>query len=382
MSTLPPIPRISAGILLRILIVLCLLSLLLSGLWTGLLRIGWILPNFQHSLAGLHGPLLACGLLGTLICLERAVALGQPIAFLSPVLSLAGGIVLLLGVAPSLAALLISSASIGLLLIFAALLKRQPARFVITMALGTLAWLGGNLLWLGARPFALVGLWWAGFLVMTIVGERLELGRLRQLPGRAMWLFTMTISLLLLGLVVALINLDLGIRLAGTSFIGLGLWLLRYDIARRTIRKAAVPRFSAICILSGSVWLIIGGVIGLIEGAVYAGPLYDALLHTIFVGFVFAMIFGHAPIIAPALLKLPQAFSAWSYAPLLLLHAALLLRLSGDLLQMADLRRWGGMLNAISIVLYLLILIATNLKAIRTAPKLQIASSGLHDPGW
>lgn len=371
----------SVAVLLRILVALCLLSLLFSSLWAGLLRIGWILPNVQHSLAGLHGPLFTCGLLGTVICLERAVALGHPLAFLSPVLSLAGGLALLLGLAPSLAALLIASASLGLLLIFAALLKRQPARFVVTMALGTLAWLGGNLLWLGARPFALVGLWWAGFLVMTIVGERLELGRLRQLPGYAMWLFTLALSLLLIGLSVALINLDLGMRLAGTSFIGLGLWVLRYDIARRTIRKAGVPRFSAICILSGSVWLIIGGIIGLLVGAVYAGPLYDALLHTIFVGFVFAMIFGHAPIIVPALLKLSLTFSTWSYAPLLLLHAALLLRLCGDLLHMTDLRRWGGMLNAISIVLYLLILIATNLKTLRTRPTPHIVSQGLRDPG-
>ncbi len=353
--------RISA-VVPRIIIALCLLSLLISGLWAGLMRIGWVLPTFQHSLAGIHGPLLACGVLGTLICLERAVAHGHLLALLSPLLCLMGGLALLLGLPTMLAAMLIAAGSLSLLLIFGALLKRQPARFVITMALGAAAWLVGNLLWLSGRPFALVALWWAAFLVLTIVGERLELGRLRQLPASALWMFTMAVAMLLVGLALALFKLDLGMRVAGACFVWLGLWLLRYDIARRTIRKMGVPRFSAICILSGSVWLLVGGMIALTAGAVYGGPVYDALLHAVFVGFVFAMIFGHAPIIAPALLKLPLVFSTWSYLPLVLLHAALLLRLLGDLLNMADARRWGGMLNAISIMLYLLILMATSVR--------------------
>lgn len=91
---------------------------------------------------------------------------------------------------------------------------------------------------------------------------------------------------------------------------------LRYDIAWRTLRRPGVPRFSAVCILSESLWLAVGGALALAAGAVYAGPLYDALLHSLFVGFVFAMIFGHAPIIVPALLRLPLSISRWSHLPL------------------------------------------------------------------
>jgi hypothetical protein len=35
---------------------------------------------------------------------------------------------------------------------------------------------------------------------------------------------------------------------------------------------------------------------------ILAGPYYGAMLHTVFVGLVFAMIFAHAPIILPAML--------------------------------------------------------------------------------
>jgi hypothetical protein len=48
---------------------------LIGALWGGLLRLGWAWPTPQPSLALLHGPLMVCGFLGTLIGLERAVAL-------------------------------------------------------------------------------------------------------------------------------------------------------------------------------------------------------------------------------------------------------------------------------------------------------------------
>lgn len=41
------------------------------------------------------------------------------------------------------------------------------------------------------------------------------------------------------------------------------------------------------------------GALALMAGQQVAGPLYDAMLHTFFLGFVFGMIFGHAPIIFP-----------------------------------------------------------------------------------
>jgi hypothetical protein len=340
-------------------------ALLIGGLWAGLLRLGWDLPGASAGLAAAHGPLMVCGLLGTVIGLERAVALGRPWAFAGPLLTLAGGAALAAGLPASLAALLMAGGSVGLLAVFAAVLRRQPARYLVTMALGAGAWLGGNLLWLAGRPMALAALWWAGFLVLTIVGERLELGRLRQLPPRALWAFSLAVGALLAALALAVVDMGAGVRLAGISLAALGLWLLAFDIARRTVRRPGIPRFSAICILSGSAWLVAGGLIALAAGAVYGGPLYDAQLHAVFVGFVFAMIFGHAPIIVPALLKLPLAFSRWSYLPLALLHASLVARLAGDLAGLADVRRWGGMLNAASIVLFLLITAASVARGLR-----------------
>jgi hypothetical protein len=335
----------------RIVFAASVMVMMVSALWAGLLRIGWALP--LSSVAGMHGQLFIGGMLGTVIGLERAIAIGRSWAFAGPILTLLGGLGLLAGLPMTFSALLISGGSLGLLVIFALLLKRQPARFLITMALGALAWFGGNLLWLSGQPLAVASLWWVGFLTLTIFGERLELGRLRQLPTRAFWSFSLSVCLLGLGLIWGLFDYINGSRITGTGLLGSGLWLLTYDIGRRTIHRPGLPRFSAACMLSGSAWLAFGGLLMTIVGGTYGGLLYDAVLHSIFVGFVFAMIFGHAPIIIPALLNLPVRFSGWTYVPLGLLHLSLLLRVAGDLLPVIEWRRWGGMLNAVSILVYL-----------------------------
>ena len=48
---------------------------LLTALWGGLVRLGWAWPLPWPTLFIAHGPLMVCGFLGTLIGVERAVAL-------------------------------------------------------------------------------------------------------------------------------------------------------------------------------------------------------------------------------------------------------------------------------------------------------------------
>lgn len=67
------------------------------GLYGGLVRLGVPLPAADH-LADIHGPLLICGVFGTLIALERAVAIGTRLAFLAPALLALGGVALVAGV--------------------------------------------------------------------------------------------------------------------------------------------------------------------------------------------------------------------------------------------------------------------------------------------
>lgn len=70
---------------------------LLAAMWAGLLRMGWAWPPLRPSLAAVHGPLMVSGFVGTLIGLERAVALRRDWCYLSPLLTGLGGILLMFG---------------------------------------------------------------------------------------------------------------------------------------------------------------------------------------------------------------------------------------------------------------------------------------------
>lgn len=333
---------------------------LLAGLWGGVLRLGWQFPPISIRLPAQHGPLMISGFLGTLISLERAVALNQYengrrlTYYLPPLLSGLGALLLFFALPTAVPRTLSTLGALGLVWLFVIINRRQPTADHLVMGLGALLWLVGNGLWLAGTPIFRLVPWWAGFLILTIAGERLELGRV-LLPRRGVrQAFIAIITLFLAGLLLSLVVFDAGLRLAGLALIALGAWLLRYDIARRTIHQKGLTRFIAACLLPGYVWLMVGGLFWLRYGGQYmAGPYYSIMLHTIFLGFVFSMIFGHAPIIVPALLGVTIPYSPIFYGHLMLLHLSLALRVTSDLLLWLPGRRWGGLLNMVVVLLFL-----------------------------
>jgi hypothetical protein len=328
---------------------------LVAGVWGGLLRIGWALPSPNAALAALHGPLMVAGFLGVVIGLERAVALGRAWGFGAPALAALGGLALLAGAPLEAAAALFVASSALLLAVFIRLYALRPEWAAGLLALAVALWLVGNALWLAGSPLSRVVPWWAGFLVVTIAAERLELAQLLLRPN-AQRLLLGACGLLLAGLGLSLVAFEAGLRLAGLGLLGLAAWGARFDVARRTLHLAGLPRFIAVCLLLGYAWLGLAGLLWL-AGAerLTGGPWYDAMLHSLFVGFVFSMIFGHAPTIVPAVTGLAVPFARRFYLHVGLLHASLLLRTVGDLAPLLEARRWGGLLNAVAILLFILL---------------------------
>lgn len=324
----------------------------LAAMWAGLVRMGWASPPLVNTLAAAHGPLMISGFLGTLISMERVVALGRRWPYLSPILTGLGVVTLVIGVPGFASPLLMTLGSVVLVAIFIVIVRRHPALFTATMLLGALSWLVGNALWLAGLPIYRVVFWWGGYLVLTIVGERLELSRLVRLSRLAQLAFLSAVALYIVGLVLTTLEPDLGVRIVGASMIVLALWLWRYDIARRTIRQTGLTQYIGVCMLSGYVWLAVSGALAIVFGQVEGGPYYDAVLHTLFLGFVTSMIFGHAPIILPAVLGVSVPFQPTFYIHLILLHLSVLLRVIGDQAESFDLREWGGMLNVIAALLF------------------------------
>ncbi|SCZ62125.1 hypothetical protein [Thiohalomonas denitrificans] len=355
---LPPVARLP-------LLVLGFLSLAF-GVIAGLVRLGWPLPLPSPELLGLHGPLMVSGFFGTVIGLERAVALASRWAYGGPALTGAGGLALIAGAPMGVASSLLSAGSLVLVAASWVVVRRQRALFTLTLAAGAAVWSVGNLLWLAGAPVADVLPWWAGFLVLTIAGERLELSRFRPASAPARWVFAAVALLLLAGIGTSSFS-GAGRMVLAASLLLLALWLGRYDVALYTVRGSGLPRFTAVCLLSGYVWLAVGAVVGLSSGGLFFGYGYDTTLHSVFLGFVFAMVFGHAPIIFPAVTRFNIPYHPVFYLHLVLLHATLGLRVAGDLGGWMELRRIGGLGNALVLLLFVANTVAAVIKGRRAA---------------
>ncbi|MDP2880089.1 MAG: hypothetical protein Q8N89_00730 [Azonexus sp.] len=324
---------------------------LLGGVMAGLARLGWEVPAPAMQAAGVHGPLMIAAFFGTVISLERAVAAGRNWAYLAPLAAGASGIALLAGAPLLLGQILGSLGAFGLIAASAVALRRQVAVFTIVLTLAAGCWLVGNLLWLASGDVSAAVAWWLLFLVLTIAGERLELTRFLPTPPLAQKLFIGIVGVLL---VSAMTTVD---RLFAAGLIALALWLLRYDIARRNIATEGLTRFIAACLLSGYAWLFAAGLLGL-AGAFAPGHAWrDAALHAIGLGFVFSMVFGHAPIIFPAVTRIRIPYHPALYLPLALLHLTLALRVFGGLADNFDLRHNAALLNGLVLIVFIATLV-------------------------
>lgn len=352
-------------LLARLPILLLGMISLFGGVLAGLSRLAWDVPAVAATAAGGHGALMISAFFGTVISLERAVAVGQRWAYLAPALAAAGGAALLANAPlPVAQGLAIAGAAI-MVAASTQVLRRLIAPFTVVLGIATLCWLIGNLAWLASGLVNVAAPWWLAFLVLTIAGERLELTRFLPTPAIARQVFYVIIAIILTGATVSLWNSH-GLKLFSGGLLALALWLLRFDIAWRNVRLEALPRFIAVCLLGGYVWLAFAGLLGL-GGAFEAGhPLRDSALHALGLGFVFAMVFGHAPIIFPAVARVRIPYHPAFYLPLLLLHGSLLVRVAGGLGGEFTLRRTGAIVNAAALLLFIATMLISVLRGRKT----------------
>jgi hypothetical protein len=335
---------------------------MLAGLDAALLLLGVPAPVSTRRLPDVHGMLMVLGFVGTLVALERAVALGRAIGFAAPVLLGAGGVVLL-SPAPLVAgqALLVGGAA-ALAVLYVPLWRRQRDEAVLVQALGAVLGAGGALLWLAGLDVAVLLPWLAGFLVLTIGGERLELARLAMGPAAGPVLVVLA-AVLALAVLLSLLAPDVGHPALGVAVLALGGWLAAHDVARRTVRSPGLPRFLAAGMLGGYAWLAVAGATWALGGTAYDGARYDAVVHAVFLGFTLSMVMAHAPVILPAVLRRPLPYHPGLWAPLALLHGSLLLRTwLGDGLGLSSVWQLAGVLNVGSLLLFVAVAAWTALR--------------------
>lgn len=301
---------------------------LLAGLDAGMLLLDVGAPVSAGHLPSAHGMLMVLGFLGTLISLERAVALRAPWAYAAPVLLGAGGLALALGLPRLIGQVLLVDGAVAFLAVVARLWTRQRDGAVAVEVLAVTHAVAAALLWTRLEVAPILPLL-VGFVVLTIAAERVELARLAL--GRD----ADTRLLLLAGAYaasacVAIVLPAVGSRLVAASLLGLVAWLVRHDVARRMVRSTGLPRFSAVAMLAGWAWLTVAAATWLLTGPPTSRAAYDVIVHAAFLGFAMSMVLAHAPVILPAIIRRPLPYRRVLWLPLVVLHAFLLVRVLGD----------------------------------------------------
>ena len=294
---------------LRSLFVLLIVSSLAGGVVGGLLRAGVaVSAAFDAPWAGRavmdHAFLMMCGFLGTVIGIERAVAVRSRFAFLAPAASGLAGVLILLGLEQHAAGIAVVS-SLAFIAVNVVVWQRQRSAHTAVLLAGATAWLVGNLLLaLAARPASVVP-WWFCFLVFTIAAERLEMTRLTRRHRAATPALFAVLLAMLAGAAAFPLSPVWGGWIFGLALLGLASWLIAFDVARRTVMLRGLSRYMAVCLLLGYAWLAVAGVAWMATAAGFHGR--DMALHALGLGFIFSMILGHAPVIVPAVARVKRS---------------------------------------------------------------------------
>ena len=157
---------------------------LLAAVAGGLLRAGVEWSGLPDSImfgqaAVAHSALMLSGFLGTLIAIERALAIKRRWAFIAPFASGIASLFMLAGytgVATGLGVL----AALVFVGVNVVVVMRQPAAHTTLLLVGAAAWLVGNLMFATGQSGAATVPWWFAFLLLTIAAERLEMTRLMR----------------------------------------------------------------------------------------------------------------------------------------------------------------------------------------------------------
>ncbi|HSI78399.1 MAG TPA: hypothetical protein VK957_21040 [Lunatimonas sp.] len=319
---------------------------LILGIAGGFVRLGYMNWNISGT-AAQHGLLMVGGFLGTLITLERAMVMKNRrwlfVAFLSgasiPVLLLPGW--------DTVGHYLLFLANIGLLTMTYLQSIRNPASYQYVISIGAASLLLGNFTVINTGFIPAGVPWWMGFLLFTIVGERLELSKFLPTPAYARALLYMLLGLFFLGMWLPFHAT--GTWIMGGSVIFIGVWLLRYDMANVAAKKDKLFKYVGVGLKVGYVWLILNGIV--LCFFAFHPLFYDIYIHTFFLGFTFSMIWAHAPIILPMILGIQEKL----YHPILwigwtLFQLSLLGRILSSLLKLDDWRVLYGIFNGWNIL--------------------------------
>jgi hypothetical protein len=214
---------------------------LLTAIWTGWQRIGWGLALTNAT--GHHGSIMVGSFLATLIFLERCVTFKNKWILLLPLVNGLSAIFFITR-NPSIAQLLLIAGSAGFFIMCLYFIYKFKEFYYYFFLLGAFTLVSGNIILFKTNFYPNAVPWWMGFFLFTIVAERIELSRFLPLNNLKRNTLTAILVLFLISLFLPFHNygkLVFAIALALAGF-----WLLKYDMARLSLKIKGQHRYSAI----------------------------------------------------------------------------------------------------------------------------------------
>ena len=233
---------------------------LIIGILAGLFRMGWSIPIGQ--VAGEHGALMVGSFLGTLICLERIVALKKKWLYAIPIISGLSLIFFMAGI-QQVAFILLTIGSLGLIIIYVDLISRFKEYYFYIMMIGAIGWAVGNIIMIINPFYPSAAPWWIAFILLTVFGERLELSKFLPRTKRKQQTMIIAIAVFMIGLIIPYHMW--GKYISGIGMILMAIWLLHYDIARKSVKSHGMHRFTGSLLLTGYFWMIICGLLMIVD---------------------------------------------------------------------------------------------------------------------
>lgn len=350
---------------IRLVLLIGAMIALLSGLNAALLRLGLDAPVASVELSSLHGVLMVYGFLGTAITLERAVAMeaGKErfrwLAYASPGFSVLATILALVqagtGILPGARAIpgaLWSASMLVLLWIYLLVWRRQASYSVLLQLLGPVAGLVGIALWARGLEIAVIVPWWATFLVLTIIGERLELARIAFMKAGVEVRILAESLALMVALIVSLFTPSIGYPLVGLALAVLIIDVASIDVAKTLVRTKGLPKFMAACMLGGYAWALVAAGVWIVRGPVYSGYAYDAVVHALTIGFALSMVLAHAAVIIPAVARKDLPYHPVMWLVWALLQTGLVIRVIAGVREAENAWQFGGALDVVAVLAF------------------------------
>ena len=247
--------------------------------------------------------------------------------------------------------------------VYAVIWARQHSVSVLIQVLGSAAGACSAGLWASGINASALAPWWMVFLVLTIVGERLELAHVSFVGRYVEPVLIASSAAAVLSLPLQLMLPPVGYAVLGLALLALLVTMLLNDTAIKTWKVRGVTGFMGVCMLLGYAWALFASILWIF--GVYGDNGYwaDMGIHALALGFAISMVIAHVCVIVPSVIRRAMPYSPVLWLPLSLLHLGLVLRLLGAARGVSALWQTGDFIDVIAVFSLILCVLGMNIYA-------------------